>query len=90
MNYEFQCAVGIEKGMFPVVCRSRYNNQLYVIKNESVEMLSKKNKINPYIICLKKESSAKATEFYHEIIKQSQTIVDVSMSQSLKLSPSKD
>lgn len=61
MNYEFICAIGIEKGIFPVVCRSRYNNQLYVIKNESVEMLSKKNKINPYIICLKRVSSPKTS-----------------------------
>lgn len=90
MNYEFVCGVGIEKGMFPVVCRSRYNNQLYVIKNEPIEMLSKKTKINPYIICLKKVSSTKTTEFYQEIVKQSQTILDLTQSNSLKSSQIKE
>lgn len=89
MNYEFVSGIGIEKGIFPVVCRGRYNSQLYVIKNETVDMLSKKTKINPYIICLKRVSSAKTTEFYQEIVKQSQTIVNLSQFQSLKLSPSK-
>lgn len=57
-----------------------------MIRNESVEMLSKKDRINPYIVCLKRVASHKTTEFYQEIIRQSQTIVG--LEQSLRLEKS--
>lgn len=53
-------------------------------------MLSKKDKINPYVVCLKRVSSPKTTEFYQEIIKQSQTIVDLVKSVKLEQSINED